>query len=81
MAIRPSYSVYKTMKFLSYGGHGINKFRLLSTLRYSYCNTLQHIYLGAQYSNFLLNNKQKFSAYLTANTLRHRYKAQPVNAV
>jgi hypothetical protein len=30
---------------------------------------------------FLLYNIYKFSSYLTGNTLRHRYKAQPVNAV
>jgi hypothetical protein len=30
---------------------------------------------------FLINNIWEFSPYLTGNTLRHRYKAQPVNAV
>jgi hypothetical protein len=28
-----------------------------------------------------LNNTQKFSSYVIGNTLRLRYKAQPVNAV
>jgi hypothetical protein len=32
-------------------------------------------------TEFLLNNIYKFSSYLTGNTLRHHYKAQPVNAV
>jgi hypothetical protein len=30
---------------------------------------------------FLLNNIYKSSSYLTGNTSRNRYKAQPVNAV
>jgi hypothetical protein len=30
---------------------------------------------------YRLNNIYKFSAYFTGNTLRLRYKAQPVNAV
>jgi hypothetical protein len=32
-------------------------------------------------TEFLLNNIYKFSPYLTGNTSRLRYKAQPVNAV
>jgi hypothetical protein len=32
-------------------------------------------------TEFLLNNIQNFSPYLTGNTLRLGYKAQPVNAV
>jgi hypothetical protein len=32
-------------------------------------------------TEFLLNNIYKFSSYLTGNTLRLHYKAQPVNAV
>jgi hypothetical protein len=32
-------------------------------------------------TEFLLNNTYKFSPYLTGNTLRLHYKAQPVNAV
>jgi hypothetical protein len=32
-------------------------------------------------TEFVLNNIQKFSLYLTGNTLRLHYKAQPVNAV
>jgi hypothetical protein len=32
-------------------------------------------------AEFLLNNIYKFSSYLTGNTLRLRYKAQPVNGV
>jgi hypothetical protein len=32
-------------------------------------------------TDFLLNNIQKFSWYLTGNTLRLRYKGQRVNAV
>jgi hypothetical protein len=32
-------------------------------------------------TEFLLNTIYKFSSYLTGNTLRLRYKAQPVNAV
>jgi hypothetical protein len=32
-------------------------------------------------TEFLLNNIYKLSSYLTGNTLRLRYKAQPVNAV
>jgi hypothetical protein len=31
--------------------------------------------------SFLLNNINKFISYLTGNTLRLRYKAEPVNAV
>jgi hypothetical protein len=30
---------------------------------------------------FLISNIYKFSSYLTGNTLRHRYKAKPVNTV
>jgi hypothetical protein len=32
-------------------------------------------------AEFLTNTVQKFSPYLTGNTLRLRYKCQPVNAV
>jgi hypothetical protein len=32
-------------------------------------------------TEFHLNNIYKFSSYLTGNTLRLHYKAQPVNAV
>jgi hypothetical protein len=32
-------------------------------------------------TGFLLNNIYKFSSYLTRNTLRLHYKAQPVNTV
>jgi hypothetical protein len=32
-------------------------------------------------TTILLNCIYKFSSYLTGNTLRHRYKDQPVNAV
>jgi hypothetical protein len=32
-------------------------------------------------TEFIQNNIYKFSPYLTGNTLRLRYKAQPVNAV
>jgi hypothetical protein len=32
-------------------------------------------------TEFLLINIYKFNSYLTGNTLRLRYKAQPVNAV
>jgi hypothetical protein len=32
-------------------------------------------------TEFLINNTYKFSPYLTGNTLRHRYKDQPVNVV
>jgi hypothetical protein len=34
-----------------------------------------------EHTNTLPNNIEEFSSYLTGNTLRLRYKAQPVNAV
>jgi hypothetical protein len=37
--------------------------------------------LNSLKTEYLLNNIYKFSSYLTGNTLRLHYKAQPVNAV
>jgi hypothetical protein len=39
------------------------------------------VYFNALKTEFNLNELYKFSPYLTGNTLRLRYKAQPVNAV
>jgi hypothetical protein len=38
-------------------------------------------YFNPLKTEFLLNNIYKYSSNLTGNILRHRYKAQPVNAV
>jgi hypothetical protein len=39
------------------------------------------VVLNPSKTEFLRNNIYKSSLYLTGNTLRLRYKAQPVNAV
>jgi hypothetical protein len=40
-----------------------------------------HTVINPLKKEFSLNFIQKFSSYLTGNTLRLRYKAQPINAV
>jgi hypothetical protein len=69
--------------------HGSHIFKLLErftmTIVEYFRNSINIHYLRASYLpfkiEFILNKIQKFSLYLTGNTLRLRYKAPPVNAV
>jgi hypothetical protein len=49
----------------------------------STCVTVREVTVSFNLLNtgFLLNTIYKFGPYLRGNTLRHRYKAQPVNAL
>jgi hypothetical protein len=72
--------IYKNSVRISQETHYVsdtktNRLRLFVETGAVYCeNHMEH-------TNTLTNNTQELSSYLTGNTLRLRYKAQPVNAV